>query len=50
MVALWFANPCLDVVRLNPINNLLDWLGWLAQVVRLVGWLVCLDVGKMFVD
>ena len=50
LVALLFAHPCLDVVRLNPLNSLLDWLGWLAHVVRSVGWLVCLDVGKMLVD
>ena len=50
LVALWFAHPCLNVVRLNPINSLSDWLGWLAHVVRSVGWLVCLDVGKMLVD
>ena len=50
LVALLFAHPCLDLVRFNPLNSLLDWLGWLAHVVRSVGWLVCVDVGKMFVD
>ena len=50
LVALLFVHPCLDVFRLNPINSLLDWLVRLAHVVRSVGWLVCLDVGKMFVD
>ena len=50
MVALWLAHPCLDVVRLNPINSLLDWFSWLAHVVRSVGWLVSLDAGKMLVD
>ena len=50
LFALWFAHPRLDVVRLNPLNSLSDWLGWLAHVVMPVGWLVCLDVGKMFVD
>ena len=50
MVALWFARSCLDVVRLNPINSLSDWFSWLAHVVRSVGGLVSLDVGKMLVD
>ena len=45
-----FAHPCLDVVRLNPLNSLSDWLVRLAHVVRSVGWLVSLDVGKMLVD
>ena len=50
LVALLLAHPCLYVVRLNPLNSLLDWLGWLAHVVRSVVWFVSLDVGKMFVD
>ena len=50
LVALWFAHPRLDVVRLNHINSWADWLVRLAHVVRSVGWLVCLDVGKMLVD
>ena len=50
LFALLFAHTRLDVVRLNPLNSLLDWFIWLAHVVRLVGWLVSLDVGKMFVD
>ena len=50
LFALWLAHPCLDVVRLNPLNSLLDLFSWLAHVVRSVGWFVSLDVGKMFVD
>ena len=38
LVALLFAHPRLDVVRLNPLNSLLDWSGWLAHVVMPVGW------------
>ena len=50
LVALLFAHHCLDVVRLNPLNSLSDWFRWLAHVVMSVGWLVSLDVCKMFVD
>ena len=50
LVALLFVNPCFDVVRLNPLNSLSDLFGWLAHVVRSVGWFACLDVGKMLVD
>ena len=50
LVALWFVHPCLDVVRLNPLNGWLDLFGWLAHVVGSVGWFARLDVGKMLVD
>ena len=50
MFALLFAHPCFDLVKLNPLNSLLDWFSWLAHVVCSVGWLLLLDVVKMFVD